>query len=190
MNVKNVNQTIPAQAILLLPPGLIPPEFAKSGDERDLGPEAKAALLGLGAKLPTDLVPVTLSLGTLLFDIYYSAQTAPDAPLRKALFEKNRQDFAVRLSGDSFELSDQEIEDIELVLDEDDKWRKVGITIYTGGPTEATKKYYTFGHGIAGNFNNVMKACIEIFQPPVVQAAAPAVPAVPAAPAKSKKKKK
>ena len=177
MKLKNISQSVSAQAALLLPPGAVTPDQINAPAPEDveaaraqLSPETKKALDLLGVQLPSDLLPVTLTLGSLLFDIHYADSTPPEAPLRRALYERARLDFAGRLNQDSFELTADEAKKIEQVLSDDAAWEKVRVTVHAGGPDEETKKYFTFPSGIALNFNLVLGACVEAYQPAKVEA--------------------
>jgi len=172
MKVQNISQSVNAHASLLLRPGTVPGvsmKDPKTQEERQeildaLSPAAKEKLAALGVELPTDLVSVSLNLGSMMFDTLYSHKFPPGAPLRRAIFEKTKQDFALKLSSPEFELTDEEVKSLETILGTDELWDKVQLSVHTGGPDAASKIHYSFGSGIAANFNLVLGACIEAFR--------------------------
>lgn len=188
--IQNITQTLKAQASLFLSAS-IPGDFLKNPpttkEERaalraKLPPSVLDQLAKLGVELPTDLVDVNLELGSLIFDIVYSRQTPPEAPLRKALFEREKQDLAANLNRDYFILPPASLQELKTILSDEELWKKVKVSVYTGDPANPNKNYFTFSYLIANNFNKVMEACVDICLPPRPKPIAPPPPPPPPVP--------
>jgi len=185
--IKNITQSLKAQASLFLSAS-IPGDLLKNPPSTK---EERAALrsklpnsildqLGkLGVELPTDLVDVNLELGSFIFDIVYSRQTPPEAPLRKALFEREKQDLAANLNRDSFMLPAPSLQELKTILSDEELWKKVKVSVYTGDPANPNKNYFTFSYLIANNFNKIMEAAVDICLPPRPKPEAPPSPPPP-----------
>lgn len=174
MKVENLTQTLKAQASIFLSVSVTGdllkavPETEEQRAEiiEKLPPVVKEQLAKVGAEIPTDLVDLSLDLGSFIFDVYYSNQQTPEAPLRKALFEREKQDLALKLSQKSFVLPEPVVSELTNVLSDDNLWKKVKISVYTGDPKGSNKNHYNFSHLIINNFGKVLEACLKLCLPP------------------------
>jgi hypothetical protein len=75
-----------------------------------------------GVEEPWATIDATTSLSQVVFDIFLKNVVPPVSPLKKKIFEKKIQDFAMTLDGDEIELPEEVSEILKKVLNDDELW--------------------------------------------------------------------
>ncbi|MEM4379362.1 MAG: hypothetical protein QXL01_01565 [Thermoplasmatales archaeon] len=180
MKVRNVIQEIKVGAMVLMPSaGKITPDILKKIREYASAEEADKAqkkeelmasyskdirkdLSDLGCDTPLDIIPISLSLSSFLFDIYMSGVSVPSAPLARKIFEKETLDLAEKLKGpDEFDFSDKLQEVVKEVMMDDKKWENAKIHIEAS--TVNGKITIPLIHKAANMFPEVLEAATKLF---------------------------
>ncbi len=140
-----------------------------SGDEKNkaidalrakLLPDVVKELDALKVKLPSDLVPVSMSLGHLFFDLYSSCAPEPAAaPLAVAIFKRNMEKRLTRLMEEEVELTSDEISVVKRALEDPNIWENVKLTAFIELGEE--KRYLEVKSAITQYFLSVLDAAIS-----------------------------
>lgn len=121
--------------------------------------ESVKMLESLGAKLPSDMIDITMSLGSLLFDLWIESSEKPSAPIKVALYNKKNMEYAALLSakGDDFAIPKDVLAAAKVVASDDEAWAKsqAMITIGNGATLQVTSKG-------AEMFGEVLTKLVEI----------------------------
>lgn len=146
--------------------------------QAQLDPDRLAKYKSLGVELPSDLIKVTMTLGSLVFDLFQVTMKPPTAPLAAALFSRRVQSLAARLQKDEFELADDLLDQVRPALEDEKLWATTNLTIYT--LVKGQKNYLQVNNNAAGFFPNVVTSAINVFLPEVTDTASEEVAAEPA----------
>lgn len=150
-------------------------ELIKSRNQGD-DTEAKTALLAtytqeekdllnqFGVELHIDQIPVTITLGSLIFDIYTAETKQPEAPLAKAAFARKIQELAAQLNQDEFTLAADVHNTVAKVLSDDEKWSKSKFSAAVRA-ANGEEAYTTLSHVGVQYFGQIIEACLDIFAP-------------------------
>ena len=156
-------------------------EQAKKEFFSSLSVESKTQFKTLGIELPTDQVSLTLTLGSFVYDVIVPSIPKPSAPLRVAAYTKYLGDLAQKLMQEEFELTQEELDSLRKVLDDETLWSQVKVE----ADFNSTLSIPLSQNGIQ-MFDQVIKASIKLFEIDV-----PVVPVVPVvATAKAKRGRK
>lgn len=131
--------------------------------QSSLNPKVLSECLALGARLPTDMVEVTMSVGSLIFDLYQSTAVQPTAPLAVALFSKRLQNLASSVLQDEFELEDRLLPQLRKPLEDESLWNVLDLTLST--EVNGQKVFLRVNHNAAMYFPKVLEAALSIFIP-------------------------
>ena len=138
--IKNIKEIVNFPVYMLaskpLPNDLIAAIDACNGDSQNDNINTVIALIpdwfaeelkeiGLTA---VDTIPLQISVGSILFDLYVQHITPPKAPLANALFVKRRSEIAEILDSDEFEVPKEVFDTSKAVLMEDSLWNKARIS--------------------------------------------------------------
>jgi len=113
----------------------------------------KERLAVYGSQLPTDKVPLTMSIGEFFYNIYVSHSVKPEAPLAAKKYEKKVQEYAELLDNEEFDIPEDMKAVLLDVLNNNDKWTQTrfGVMVETVPP-----KYITItSKGVLG-FNQIL----------------------------------
>lgn len=177
--INNIEQTLTFPASSLIAEDLVPKAYfkkerelaAKAATREDgkltneelaelneaLGEKGVAALKSIGAETMFSAVPVTVKLGSAIFDCITVGSPGPEAPLAKAVHAKRMGDLAVRLTAESFELSREEKQVLTNVLSSENDWNKVVISATVSGTAEIR-----LTKGGASLFNEIIANMVAI----------------------------
>lgn len=90
----------------------------------DTTPEwAQAEVTKHGCESLADFVPLKLTVGTVLFDLWRPTVSVPAAPLAAALLNKKISEYATLLSSDEYEVPGDVLAAAEKVLSDEEKWK-------------------------------------------------------------------
>lgn len=135
-------------------------DAAVASVHQEMVPEIVQRLAEYGAKLQEDRVPLTVSLGSLFFDLYeISAPQPAEAPLAQMIHKKRRDELATRLESEEFELSRQEINTIRPGLEDPKVWETVKLSAYYMIGEE--KRYVSLNNKAAPFFGSVVNAAVD-----------------------------
>lgn len=126
-------------------------------------PEAVGTLETFGKELHTDGVEPTLTLGSVLFDIYLSQQKEdPSAPLLKMAYNKKIQDLAALFNSDEFEVPEDVMSVVKDVLSDDKKWKECSFTVLLN---RADGRHHAVSISSAGMnvYTEVMSSLLRLF---------------------------
>jgi hypothetical protein len=124
-----------------------------------LSVESKTQFKTLGIELPTDQVTLTLTLGSFVYDIIVPSIPKPSAPLRVAAYTKYLGDLAHKLMQEEFELTQEELDSVRKVLDDETLWSQVKIE----ADLSSSLSIPLSQNGIQ-IFDQVLKASIKLFE--------------------------
>lgn len=116
----------------------------------------------IGAKYPTDVVEVYMSLGDFFFDLYSVAAPRPESPLGKRSAAKKLQDLSEALFKDDFEVPDYAVEPIKRALGTDSIWAKMNVTVYV--KVGEAKEYFTITARGANLYHEILNAATQAFE--------------------------
>lgn len=128
-----------------------------------LSPKALADYLALGARLPSDMITVEMSVGSLVFDLYQSTAVPPKAPLAVALFSKRVQKMATDSQKEEFELDDSLLAQLRKPLEDETLWNTLDLTLTT--TVAGQKVFFRVNHNAAMYFPKVLEAALTLFIP-------------------------
>lgn len=83
------------------------------------------------AKL-TDSIKVSISVGSLLFDLYLAGTKAPSAPLLKRAHEKKLNEYSTILLKDEFEVPSEILEVAKKTMENEELWDSLHVTVLAG----------------------------------------------------------
>lgn len=177
MKVKNVSQIIHVQAGNVVPGSPLPKAPGETDEnfqarlhrmtdkdfDKNVDPQYLANLQRLGAETLYHMVPATLTLGNLLFDLFTVTTKQPTAPVAQALLARRAQRFADALQGESFDLDESTVAQLREGIEKDELWDACPITLFT--EVKGERVYFQVKSFAAASFPEVMKAAIDIFVP-------------------------
>jgi hypothetical protein len=171
MATKNIIQAFrfPAFALCgdIFPKEMTP--FFQTGEQEKIAelmtPELAEVLANVGAKSPTDLVTVNVTLGAFLFDCYLTGVNVPNTPMGKHIASKRAQELAQSFDKDEFELPDYAITAVRNVLTNDNLWAKILVTglIEKGDDQKHPIPLSSAG---AAYYNQILSAAAELVYDP------------------------
>jgi hypothetical protein len=135
-------------------------DFVTKQIKSEMMPEVSQKLSEYGANLLDDKVNLTVTLGSLFFDLYeISAPPPAEAPMAQLLHKKKREELATRLEGEEFALTKAEIATVRPALEDPKVWETVKISAsYTVGEE---KRYVSLTNKAAPFFGSVVNAAVE-----------------------------
>ena len=110
INLKATNE-VPLRA-------LVPADFANMDDLKSI----------FGRSSLDDAIPFTLSCGSVLFDIYTRLTPIPNAPLAREKEQTRRNDLAIMLDGEEFEIDEDLLEKLKVAFSDDSVWSTLPIS--------------------------------------------------------------
>lgn len=114
-----------------------------------------------GSVSPTDELVVALNLGSLLYSIFVSHNTAPLAPMAKALYNKKLTELAESMAKDTFTLP-PEVKDLcQRVMVNDQMWSKVEV-FPSGCVTDGPVVELSMNYKGAELFTNLIEKAVEV----------------------------
>jgi hypothetical protein len=127
----------------------------------DIPPALKPVAESLGVTKPSDTVEFSLSLGSLIFDVYHTQTEMPKAPLALERERAKRLSLSEELDKDTFDVPDDVKSILEKTLSEDSEWTKIGIsTHFKVGEETRTLQLNSVALDI---FHDTKKALMSIF---------------------------
>jgi len=99
-----------------------------TGDE--LPDALKGMAESLGIQKASDTIDISLSLGSLIFDVYHTQKEMPKAPLALERERAKRLALSEELDKDSFDVPPDVKEILERVLLDDEEWKKIAISTH------------------------------------------------------------
>lgn len=148
--MKNIEQTTQFPAFSII---------SEKIDGVNLSDKAKEGLASVGAESPNDLVNVTMTLGSFLFDIYICHTKAPEAPLNLYLHNKKLAEFATDLSKGELVVPKEVLDVVKDVLSDKNKWESTNFATFT--MVNGHKKTIGMKAAGASYFNQILTAAIE-----------------------------
>lgn len=126
--------------------------------EASMPDEYRTQLKAFGARLPSDNLDLTITLGSFFFDLYALVAKAPAAPLAQAIYQKKLQDLAVRLEESELSLSQEEVSIIKPSLENEAVWDKAVLSASVKVGDE--KRYIQLSNKAAPYFAPVLNAAV------------------------------
>ena len=136
-------------------------EQARKDFFENLSVENKVRFKSVGIEVPTDLIKLSLTLGSFVYDILVPSIPKPTAPLRLAAYKKHLGDLAQQLLQPEFTLTAEELESLRTVLDDDALWLKVRVEADVG---DSNLSLPLTQEGLTA-FDQVIQAAINLFEP-------------------------
>lgn len=109
-----------------------------------------------------DKCPVSVKLGSVIFDLYCQGSIPPKAPIANALYVKKRAEYADILSQDEFEVPDEVKDSAKVILTNDDKWDEsaVSSTIVTANGEDV---FMTMKASSIYSFRKILSELLNVF---------------------------
>jgi hypothetical protein len=109
---------------------LLTPEDRLSITDQEIPESLKAAADTLGVEKISDSIDFSLSLGSVIFDIYHVQTQLPKAPLAQEREKAKRLKLAESLEQDDFEVPEDIKQLLEKTLTDDSVWEKIAISTH------------------------------------------------------------
>jgi len=128
----------------------------------DALPEAlKGIADSLGVEKASDTIDFSLSLGSLIFDVYHTQKEMPKAPLALERERAKRLALSEELDKDSFDVPPDVKEILEKVLLDDEEWKKIAISTHFKVGKET--RMLALNSAALDIFSDTKKALMSIF---------------------------
>jgi hypothetical protein len=82
----------------------------------------------LGARTPAESIQVSMSLASLVFDLYVNTVVAPTAPLAKAIFQSKVNKLAESMDSEEVSFDAETLKVIRKPLEDEAMWEKLNLT--------------------------------------------------------------
>gem|GEM_PF-7114678 len=118
-------------------------------------------LSNIGAKLPSDLVALTMRLGDFIYHVYAINNKPSQAPLAIKRYEKKLMELADALDRDEFDISSDVLAVIESVIGDEKKWESTqfGASLVV----DNSNKYIGLSAIGASFFKKIVDAAASLF---------------------------
>lgn len=121
-----------------------------------------------GAELPSDLVKCSVSIGSLIFDLFNLCAPRERAPLAQALQRREVDSLAKWTKRDAFEIAPSLLKVIRPGVEKEELWKELRLSLEIETPGGA--KYTQVTVAMANHFPNIVHATVALFLPPEKEA--------------------
>lgn len=127
--------------------------------------QLRAELDAMQVALPGDMIDLTMSVGSLIFDTYMHVVKPPQAPLARHLYQKRCQDLAELLDKDEFELPDYAKGAVKQCLSSEPIWAQLNASVWSEIDSKdgKVKRFTPINSKGVNYFNEVVNALTGVF---------------------------